>query len=326
MGETLRQTMTIEQAPALDTSIDDLASFLDTPEPAPKEETEEPTTDEATADSDTAADEPDEQADEPEESGDDEPTPVEKITIKVKGEDGAEESLELTTDEIASGYMRQKAFTQKTQALAEREGQAVEFLKSKHDEIRNQYLSQAEFARAAVAQMAGLRTEAQMAELASSDPAAWVAEQQRQKGISNFLNQLDQQISGSRQQAAQQQQQAMQQALKRQFDTSWAELAKAKIDKPALEKIYGAVNKTYGFSNEELGNVYDHRLVNMMRDATAYQALKAQKATVTKQVEAAPRMPSRQTNPAQERRDAARENRFKSGRAKLSDLAAYINS
>jgi hypothetical protein len=98
---------------------------------------------------------------------------------------------------------------------------------------------------------------------------------------------------------------------------------KRQIDKPALAKIYEGVNKTYGFSQEELSNVYDHRLVKMMRDAQAYQALKAQKADVVKKVSDAPKMPSKQHS-GETRKDQALESRFKSGRAKLNDLAAYL--
>ena len=301
--------------------LGDLASFLaDTPEGESIEQDEEQTTDEPTAESDTDESENDEQ----DEAETVEPAPVAKITFKVKGEDGTEETVEATTDELASSYLRQKDYTKKTQALAERESQAVQFLTQKHEEIRNQYLSQAETARAAVAQMAGLKSESELAELAQSDPAAWVAESQRQKQINAFISGLDRQIHGERQRAAQEAQQRQAQHLNQQYQTSWAELAKAKIDKPALEKIYGATNKNYGFSQEELGNVYDHRLVHMMRDAAAYRDLQAQKATVTKKVQDAPRMPSKQSSPAQERQEQALTNRFKTGRAKLNDLAAFL--
>lgn len=301
--------------------LGDLASFLaDTPEEESIEQDEEQTTDETTAESDT--DEP--ENDEQDEAETVEPAPVAKITFKVKAEDGTEETVEATTDELASSYLRQKDYTKKTQALAERESQAVQFLTQKHEEIRNQYLSQAETARAAVAQMAGLKSESELAELAQSDPAAWVAESQRQKQINAFISGLDRQIHGERQRAAQEAQQRQAQHLNQQYQTSWAELAKAKIDKPALEKIYGATNKNYGFSQEELGNVYDHRLVTMMRDAAAYRDLQAQKATVTKKVQDAPRMPSKQSSPAQERQEQALTNRFKTGRAKLNDLAAFL--
>ncbi len=304
--------------------LDDLASFLsDTPEQEePTEEIEANPADESTAESDTDEEANSEQDEEDSEESD-EPAPVEKITFKVKGEDGTEETVEASIEEIAKSYLRQGSYTKKTQALLERESQAVNFLKTKHDEIRNQYLSQAEVTRAALVQMAGIKTGDEMAQLAHSDPAAWVAENQRQQSVTAYLNQLDQQINGERQRAAQEAEAYRAQSLQKQFQQTWEVLEKEKIDKPALAKIYEGVNKTYGFTPEELGNVYDHRLVRMMRDAQAYQALKAQKADVTRKVSDAPRMPQRQMKQPT-RLDASLENKFKSGRAKLNDLAAYL--
>lgn len=305
--------------------LDDLASFLaDTPEEESNDEDEAQTADESTAEGDTDEDATDEQEDDAEQS-EDEPAPVEKkITFKVKGEDGVEETVEASTEELASSYLRQKDYTKKTQALAERESQAVNFLKTKHDEIRNQYLSQAEVTRQALVQMAGLKTGDEMAQLAHSDPAAWVAENQRQQSVNAYLNSLDQQISSEKQRAAQEAEAHRAQSLEQQFKKTWEVLEKEKIDKPALAKIYEGVNKAYGFTPEELGNVYDHRLVRMMRDAQAYQALKSQKADVTRKVSDAPRMPQRQTPPSQERKQQQLERKFTSGSAKLKDLVAYL--
>lgn len=303
--------------------LDDLASFLsDTPEEESTEEIEASQADESTADSDTEAEANNEQDDDDSQESE-EPAPVAKITFKVKGEDGTEETVEASTEELAASYLRQKDYTKKTQALAARESEAVNFLKTKHDEIRNQYLSQAEVTRAALVQMAGIKTGDEMAQLAHSDPAAWVAENQRQQSVTAYLNQLDQQINGERQRAAQEAEAYRAQSLQKQFQQTWEVLEKEKIDKPALAKIYEGVNKAYGFTPEELGNVYDHRLVRMMRDAQAYQALKAQKADVTRKVSYAPRMPQRQMKQPT-RLDASLENKFKSGRAKLNDLAAYL--
>ena len=310
--------------------LDDLASFLsESPETdSIDEENEAETVDESTGEADTeeaANDEQDIDPDAPDEGEDaDEPAPVEKITFKVKGEDGKEETIEASTEDLAKSYMRQQDYTKKTQALAERESEAVKFLTQKHEEIRSQYLSQAELSRAAIVQMAGIKTEDQMAELASSDPAAWVAENQRQRQINSYLNGLNQQIEGEKQQAKAQAGQRAQQQIKQQFDTAWQELSKDGIDKPKLQKIYSDVSSKYGFSNEELANVYDHRLVRALRDAAAYQALKAQKPAVMQKAQNAPRMPSKQAAPAQVRRDQAIEQKFKSGRAKLNDLAAFL--
>lgn len=304
--------------------LDDLAGFLaDTPETDPLDEDEATTADTA-PDEDNAEEATDEQ-DEPADDEADEPAPVEKITVKVKGKDG-EETLELTHDEIAASYLRQSDYTRKTQELSEREGQAVSFLKTKHDEIRSQYTQQAEFYKQAVTQMAGIRSEAEMSQLAQSDPAAWVAENQRQQSVRNFLNTLDQSIQGERQRAQAEAQQHQQKTIQQMTEKAWTELSKEKIDKPLLAKIYEGASKTYGFTPDELSNVYDPRLVKMMRDANAYQALKSKAPEVTRKAEAAPRMPtSRQTTPAAERQRAAINNRFSSGRGKLNDLAAYLS-
>ena len=309
--------------------LSDLASFLaDTPEEESNEQDEEESTaDESTGEADTdepANDEQDEADDEPQGDDEDEPAPVEKITVKVKGENGEDETLELTPEDISASYLRQRDYTRKTQELAKRENEAVQFLTQKHEEIRSQYLSQAELSRAAIVQMAGIKTEDELASLASSDPAAWVAETQRQRQISNYLNGLNQQIEGEKQQAKAQADQRSAQAMKQAYETAWQELSKDGIDKPKLQKIYADVGKAYGFSSEELGAVYDHRLVRALKDAAAYRALQAQKPAVMAKAQAAPRMPTKQTPPAQERRDKELDNRFRTGRAKLNDLAAFL--
>lgn len=308
--------------------LTDLVSFLsDTPEEESTVEQETPADDETLATEDTSEEANDEQAedvegDEPEAE---EPAPVEKITFKVKGEDGTEEVVEATPDELAASYMRQKDYTKKTQALAERETEAVKFLTTKHDEIRSQYLQQAEVQRAAIVQMAGIKTEEEMAQLASTDPAAWVAENQRQQTVNRYLSQLDNQIKGEKQQAQQEAAERQNQLKAQMYKKAWDELSKDGIDKPKLQNIFTQATKNYGFSDAELSEVYDARMVRVLKDAAAYRDLQAKRSEVTKKVAEAPRIPSKQTNPAQERRDKALDARFKSGRAKLDDLAKYIN-
>jgi flagellar biosynthesis chaperone FliJ len=309
-------------------NLADLASFLDQPDEQESTEEIEATADEPTSDEGDTGEEADSDSDDTdlEESGEDEETaPAEtKVTFKVKNEDGTEETVEFTPDELPKALMRQKDYTKKTQALAERETQAVQFLQQKHEEIRADYLSRAEVTRAAIVNMAGIKSENELAQLAHSDPAAWVAEQQRQKQIGAYISELDQQIRGEKQAAEQQAQQRNQAALQQQYQKTWEVLEQQKIDKPKLADIYGKATKNYGFSSEELGNVYDHRLVLALKDAAAYRDLQSKRGEVTKKAESAPRMPTRQGQPAQERKDMALEKKFKSGRAKLNDLAAYL--
>jgi len=306
-----------------------LASFLsDTPERESEED--EDINAESPPDTDTeeeaeAHQDDDEPSDDDEsDEADKDPTPERKVKVAIKGDDGEEQELEVSEEELVKGYHRQQDYTKKTQALAERENQAVEFLKAKHDEFRQHYLSQAELARAAVTSMAGIKTEAELAELANSDPAAWVAESQRQKEIFNYLNYLDQQINGERQRASQEQTERQAQTLQEQYQKAWTVLSKEKIDKPALAKIYTDAKKVYGFTDEELGGVYDARLVMALRDAAAYQELKSKRAEVTKKAVDAPRVPNKQATTANERRQQKLNDRFKGGRAKLSDLAELL--
>ena len=311
-------------------SLSDLASYLsDTPEEESEIEVDEADTEGSTAESDTEDSETEGQEDSEDDESEEEdaeetPAPDRKIKVTVKGDDGTEQELEVDESELVKGYQRQADYTRKTQELAQREHQAVEQLKTKYDEFANQYVQRAEASRAAIVQLAGLRSESEMAQLAQTDPAAWVAENQRQQSIYAVLNQMDQQISAERQAIAERQAKAQAEWKAQAFQKAWGELQKEGIDRDRLAKVFGDVSKTYGFSNEELGNVLDHRLVKMMRDAAAYQELKAQKPAVQKKVSEAPKLPSKANPTPQSRKNVQLEKRFQGGRAKLNDLAAYL--
>lgn len=312
-------------------SLSDLASFLgDTPDAeSPDEDMEHDESDDSTAEGDTEDEESDGQEESDDDESDDEeaedtPAPERKLKVTVKGDDGTDQEIEVDEAEVVKGYQRQADYTRKTQELAQREHQAVEILKAKHDEFAQDYLSKAEASRAAIVQLAGLRGEDEMAQLAQSDPAAWVAENQRRQSIVAVLGQLDQQISAERQEIERRQAEAMQQARSEMFQRTWAELQKDGIDREKLAKAYSDVSKAYGFSGDELAQVLDHRQVRVMLDALAYRQLKEQKAVVQKKVDAAPKLPQKATPTVKDRKSQQLEGRFKGGRAKLGDLASYL--
>lgn len=311
-------------------SLSDLASFLsDTPELESEQEENEEISDESTDEIDTDEEDTDGQEDSEgeeseEEDAEETPAPERKLKVTVKGDDGTEQEIEVDESELVKGYQRQADYTRKTQELAQREHQAVEILKAKHDEFAQEYLTKAEASRAAIVQLAGLRSAEEMAQLAQTDPAAWVAENQRQQSIYGVLSQLDQQIAAERQAIEQRQQQQIQQARAEMFQRSWAELQKDGVDRDRLAKAYQDVSKVYGFTQEELGQVLDHRQVRVMLDALAYRQLKEQKPAVQKKVSEAPKLPSKANPTPQSRKNVQLEKRFQGGRAKLNDLAAYL--
>ena len=184
-------------------SLSDLASFLgDTPDAeSPDGDMEHDESDDSTAEGDTEDEESDGQEESEDDESDDEeaedtPAPERKLKVTVKGDDGTDQEIEVDEAEVVKGYQRQADYTRKTQELAQREHQAVEILKAKHDEFAQDYLSKAEASRAAIVQLAGLKGEDEMAQLAQSDPAAWVAENQRRQSIVAVLGHLDQQVRG----------------------------------------------------------------------------------------------------------------------------------
>lgn len=314
------------QAPESD-GIDSLADFLSDD---PIEESEElATADESTSDGDDSEATPqtdEEEADDDSKEDDEaeaKPT-TEEIEVTIKGEDGSDTTIKVTKDELVKGYQRQADYTRKTQGLVERETQAVQVFQQKHQELRNNYLQQAEFATQAIAQMAGFRSDAEMAQLAATDPSLWVQENQRQTQIKQILGTLQQQTEAERRHAAEQAEQYQNQTLAQIKAKSWAELQKDGFDKPKLQKTYESVMKNYGYEPKDFSTVTDYRLVRMMADAVKYRELQAKAPAVTQKAKDAPRMPSKQNNVVATQRKSAQEARFKSGKASLHDLANYL--
>ena len=305
-------------------NLDDLASFIEEQSPEdsdqqdsdanPVEDSEEqPEQDESAVDESTDDESEDENAKD---------QPGVKFKVPIKGEDGSDTTIEVDQKELIAGYQRQADYTRKTQELAAKEGKAFEVVTTEIEKSRSYFMEQARLARAAVAQLANLKSEDELAQLAHNDPAAWVAEQQRANALNGFMQNLER---GMQHEAAQSQQ--MQAAkLHQEFGTAWKVLSEKGIDRPKLQSIYEKAQK-YGFSQNDFSGVYDPRVVLMMRDAVAYQELKNKQPEVSKKAANAPKLPaSRQPVPRNEAVIKKLDSRFKGGKAKLDDLAAYLNA
>lgn len=313
---------------APDTGIRGLASFLtDQPEP----ESEDKQIDAADTQSDE--DQEDESAkkdegtdEETTEEESEESTPVEsqqprKIKVTVKGEDGADVEQEVDEPELIKGYQRQSDYTRKTQELASRESEMASLLKTKHDEFRDAYLQQAELARASMLQLAGFKTPAQMFEMSQTDPAGAVAEEHRQRAIGQMIGEIDQRINFFRQQQATEKNAA----LEKTKADAWQALSTEGITKEGLAKVYQDAITRYKVNPQSLDELYDPGVVLMMRDALAYRQLKEKAPEVTRKVKDAPRLPSDKSPVTRdERKEKVLMDRFRSGKAKLNDLAAYL--
>jgi hypothetical protein len=305
------------QADSGPVTTDDLADFLlDNPDvdqaPTEDEEVQADAEDESADDSPAADEESDEDA---------EQQSSRKLKVTVKGEDGADTTLEVDEKELIAGYQRHADYTRKTQELANQEREITSVLASKHQEMQAHYTQQAQLARMAIAQLAGLKSPQEMAQLAQTDPSAWVQESQRAQAIQGVMAQIEQGLQSEKAKQDQQMEQARQAA----FQNAWSVLQKEGFDRPKLETLYKKASETFGFTGEELAQVMDPKAVLVLRDALAYRELKNKKAEVTKQAtKAAPLPAQRQTVPKQEKQMQTLNRRFSSGKAKLNDLAAFI--
>ena len=313
------------QADSAPGNLDDLASFL---EDKPLEASDEQE-DDATPQEDSQ-EEPDEaesavdesEAEATEEEAEDQPSATFKVTVK--GEDGAVRTLDVDQKELIAGYQRQRDYTVKTQALAARERQAFEVVTQEIEKSRAHYMQQAQMAHMAVRELAGMRSDEEMAVLAQTDPSLWVQEQQRAAAVRTRLQQIQQGVQSEQEKALQMQAQQRQQL----FSKAWDVLQEKGIDKPKLAGIYQEASKRYGFVEQEFANVYDPRIVLALRDAVAYRALHDKKPAVQQKAQAAPKLPAtKQPVARSETKIKQLETRFaRKGGAKLDDLAAYLSA
>jgi hypothetical protein len=312
------------QAQSAPETIDDLAQFLvDNPEAdieeesQPSEESHEDNSEEVTEDA-PAEDSEDSESEEAKK-----PTSGLKFKVPVKGEDGTVTDQEVDEKELIAGYQRHSDYTRKTMELANKEREVTQVVAQKLDEGRNYYLQQAQLARATVIQLAGLKSPQEMAMLAQTDPSAWVQEQQREKLVQNTLAQLEQGMQREQQQSQFQSAQQIEHAKAH----AWGVLGQQGIDKAKLADIYKTISEKYKVPAERVQATMDPQLVLIMRDAAAYQALLDKKGAVTKKAKEAPALPAqRQAVPRQEQQNKKLATRFQSGKAKLNDLAAYLQA
>lgn len=235
---------------------------------------------ESAAPADTSAEDADaaddvtdgEQLEESEDS--EEEKPDQTFTVKV---DGTE--VTVTLDELQKGYSRTQDYTRKTQQIAE---------------IRRQVESEAEAIRAERSQYAqllgALESQVQQAaqpnidwdRLYQEDPLEWV----RQKEVMRENQAKSQAIQFEQQRLAeisqQEQAQQMQSYLAQQRDEllkvlpDWKDPSKAKKEKELLIDF----GQKAGFSADELKNIFDHRVVNVLRKAALYEQMMSKRQNI----------------------------------------------
>ena len=237
------------------------------------QETEAAVDKELSGDADASDDEtPTEQSEEDEES--EESEEPQTFTVKLDGKE-----VSVTLDELQKGYSRTQDYTRKTQQIAE---------------VRKQVEQESQAIRAERAQYAqllgALEQQVQQAaepqidwdRLYQEDPIEWV----RQKELVRENQTKYAAIQSEQQRLAEisnyEQAQSMQAFLAQEQDKlmevlpEWKDPAKAKAEKALLIEF----GQKAGFQADELKNIFDHRVVNVLRKAALYEQMMSKRGNI----------------------------------------------
>lgn len=221
------------------------------------------------------------------------------------------------------GKQLQGDYTRKTQELASREKQAAEIVHGELEQGRQRINQALQQAHAVVQAVGGFMDPAQLAQLAETDPAAWIQANARQQQLSAYLGQVQQKAQELDQQAKQIEAQRTEAAKQE----AWQRLNAEGIDRGGLEKIWNDAKATFPFiTDERLNQVMDAESWLILRDAIELRQLKAQAPALTKKVSEAPKLPQAKQPMPQEVRQKldARKAVTRKGGASMRDLAAFI--
>lgn len=207
-----------------------------------------------------------------------------KIPLKI---DGKELEQELTLDDLRSGHMMQADYTRKTQEVAERERQADLKATQAIEKERGQYLEalntlQATIQAAAMPELGNVN----WAKLAEEDPAGYVRLSNRAREVGEAMQRI----------SAEQEKVRGQQAKERDARQAQAVSESQTKIREAIptwnDDLYQAILKrgvdTYGFKPEEVGQLYDHRVMRVMHDAHQWRAMQEGKTLAEKKVTTVP--------------------------------------
>jgi hypothetical protein len=227
---------------------------------------------EAEGEGEEEGDEPEDEPEEQDEEGQDEDPEDDEnrlVTVKI---DGKTEKVTLT--ELKNGYSRTKVFTQRTQEAAEKV-RAAEALRSTIEQERQ---AVAEVARSLHQQLQSAEQEPDWDTLRNEDPVEWAiqkqvwadkaAQRQSLKAVELELQRRNQEAQATRLQETL----ASERAALLGKVPEWKDEAKATKD---LTKLRAFMVNELGFTDDEAGQVYDHRAVLALRDAMRFRDLMA---------------------------------------------------
>jgi len=262
-----------EQSAPLEQEPEDSAEPLETEESADEttDDGGDTTSEEGESDEDEGEDEAEGESDEGEEE-------LQYYVVKVDGEE-----IEVTLDELQSGYQRQKDYTKKTQSLAEQR-KVYETKAAEADTLQQQYLQQAQLANELLNRDLVKYQKLDWEDMKVNDPVGYLQKQIEVGEIRQQQAQLQQQAQAAYEHNQKAQAEARNQQLEMERKEAlrlfpdWKDSEKAATQKAALVD-YG---RTIGYSDDELGSIVNARDLVILDKAMKYDAMLNTKKGISK--------------------------------------------
>ena len=283
-------------------SLDDLAELIDAPEAVEEDERE-----------DLSAEAPEEEPADEQAEGSEEPTD-DLVDAEYEGK------AYKVPKELKEALLRQSDYTRKTQEVAETRKaieERAQLLQAQEGLIAATFDKAAEL-KQLQAQLSRFE-DVNWQELSDSDPVQaqklLIARQQLERALGAKAQEF---------QPAQAQYQHLTAVQRQQVLQEQAQAPKARLPdfSPEMAQRIRDVTKTYGYTDQELANVTDARLVHLLHDAMKWRDLQAKRPEAMKRVAEAPRA-VKPTSPVQRRTNQAAVERLKS-KGRVEDLAALL--
>jgi hypothetical protein len=245
---------------------------------------------------------------------DEEQEPVYQVRI-------AGQEVEVPLSELVKGYSRTADYTRKTQDLAEERKRFIGEAQQTR-ELRDQYAQRLEQVQALLQQA---EPKVNWDQLRAEDPiefaAQWADHQRQQQALQQVQAERQQIIQRQAWEAQQRQAQTLNEAKAKLLEIvpEWRDPKVAKAERASLKEF----GRSFGYSEEELAGITDHRAVALLRMAQKYQdlvqrrsTLKPVKRTVAPQLKPGPAAPKR------EARKVSELTRAKQSHAKIGSVAS----
>lgn len=279
------------QAEAADEAKPEQTNEVETKQESPETEAQAETTEEAVEHSDDAQEElppPSTLTDLAERLGIDPDKLYEiKAKTKIDGQEG-----EATLAQLLKSYQLEGHLTRKSMEIAEKQ-KAIEQEAQKRDQEAQERIKYLDDSLQIAINILNERYQnVNWEELKAQDPnlfnTRYIEYQQHQQQLNNAFQAL--QIEKQKEQLTQQKKFAsMLEAESKKLSTAIPEWADEKIAKKDRAEIKDYL-KGIGYNDEEIGQVYDHRLVLVVRDALKAKKLATAKPEVLKKVNQAPKI------------------------------------